>query len=260
MFAVSSFNTLESLKDWFYSLNGINYWTIYKGPEKKTSERIMSYSYDSESEGWEKLSQMISNLTLGGGLFTIYAGRNEKDASGFTVRFSSNPAWNQMHPSGPGIAGVPTAEGIAAIVEEKIEAYKKDKLIEDLQAEIEDLRKGRGKPSAIQSTINGIGELLENNPTLVQVIQPIIHAIASKLMGVTPAQPVMAGPPREIKTDGIAEDQSEEYSENDITIILESLNSIGESLDADPIELIQKLQKFCAGNPAMAKSLLSNLG
>jgi hypothetical protein len=259
MFAVSSFNTLDSLKDWFYSLNGINYWTIYKGPEKKTSERIMSYSYDSESEGWEKLSQMISNLTLGGGLFTIYAGRNEKDASGFTVRFSSNPAWNQMHPSGPGIAGLPTTESIAAIVEEKIEAYKKDKLIEDLQSEIEDLRKGRGKPSVFQTTINGIGELMENNPTLVQVIQPLIQAIAARMMGVTP-QPVMTGTPRKIQTEGISDDAPMEYSEDDITHILDTLNIIAEALDTDPVELLGKLQKFCSANPAMAKSLLSNLG
>lgn len=263
MLAVSSFNSIDSLRDWFYSLNGVSYWTIYKGPEKKVSERIMSYSYETVEGGWEKMSTMISNLSMGGGTFTIYCGKGERDAAGFTVRFSSNPMMASMRGIDGGFNG--TGESIKEIValetHKAIEEYKKDLRIEQLEGEIEDLKKGRGRAKGIQATINGIGDMLENNPTLVSLLSPIITAIAGKLMGGQTPQMAMNGIQRPIQMEGIESDSEnpDEYSEEEMAKLFENLTRIEATLEQDPLELLEKLANFCDKNPAMAKSLLTNL-
>jgi len=160
------------------------------------------------------------------------------------------------------LGGESLKKKVALETKKALDDYKKDLRIEQLEDEIEDLKKGRGRTKGIQATINGIGDMLENNPTLVSLLSPIISAIAGKLMGNVQPQVAMTGtPPRNIHMEGIESEAEnpEEYSEEEMARLFENLTRIESCLEQDPLELLEKLANFCEKNPTMAKSLLTNL-
>lgn len=257
MFQSSSITNLNDLQTWFNSLDKHGYWVVYRGHEKKPGERAASGSYESVETGWLALSQSISIQTQGGGLFTVYVSKNEKDTSGYTTRFAS----------AIGIGGVPMMQGgigspesigalVAAQVSEKMEAYKKDRMIEDLLSVIQDLKKGKGRKRGISGLLSDFGELLEENQNLANIVTPIIHGLAARFLGNLDSNrmPSVAGIHHQAGKDPDAPD--EEFSEEEVQRLVDCVNRLIVHFD-DPIGMLEKFTAFVDENPENAKLMLN---
>ncbi len=280
MWGVSSLNTVEALYSWFESLNDVGYFSIYRGNEKKPAERITSNTFTDIQSGWVKLLNAVSDQTAAGGVLTIYVAKHEKDTSGFTTRYSAviqmngmasmnGPANQSASLSGEQIEGL-----ISRKAEKLLEEFKTQQRIDQLEQENDDLRKGRGKVKGFQGMINGLGELLENNPALTALLAPLITAITSKVIGGNNMAPVMTGPPpRKIRMQGFPqntelpqdeeneefeESENDEYSQEDFNRIAQCLADMSEVFD-DPIEIFEKIAAYAIKNPEMAKTLLKSI-
>ncbi len=276
-------NTLlspEALHAWYQDFNDIGYMAIYRGNDKKPTERIASIVFDSPEDGWNKLSRTVQDQTAGGGLLTIYLARHEKDTSGYTNRYSAPIAYGgavagMNGPAQPSI----TQDQVERMVELKatkmLEEYKLKSKIEALEQENEDLRKGRGKTKGIQATINGIGAALEDNPTLAGMVSPILMGLAAKFLGIGGDEQMahaMNGTPPSRKvvhqySDDTPNDQSEngldtevdeDFTEEEFLRIQNAINDLSAVFD-DPITTLEKIAAYAVKNPTMAKSLLNNL-
>jgi len=274
MWGNNTLNNPEALYSWYQDFNDIGYMAIYRGNDKKPTERIASFVFDSQEDGWNKLSRTVIDQTSGGGLLTIYLARHEKDTSGYTNRYSAPIQYGgavagMNGPAQPSI----TQDQVERLVEIKankmLEDYKLKTKIEQLEAENEDLRKGRGKTKGLQATINGIGAALEDNPTLAGIVAPLASALLTKLLGIGDAQMAHAMngplPPRKVvhqyseNSNTESESESdEEYTEEEFLRIQNAVNELSQVFD-DPITILEKIAAYAVNNPAMAKSLLNNL-
>lgn len=275
MWGNNTLNNPEALYSWYNDFNDIGYMAIYRGNDKKPTERIASFVFDSQEDGWNKLSRTVMDQTSGGGLLTIYLARHEKDTSGYTNRYSAPIQY------GGAVAGMNgtaqpsiTQDQVERLVEIKankmLEDYKLKTKIEQLEAENEDLRKGRGKTKGLQATINGIGAALEDNPTLAGIVAPLASALLTKLLGIG-TDPQMAnamnGPatPRKVvhqysedKNTEIENDSEEEFTDEEFLRIQNAVNDLSQVFD-DPITTLEKIAAYAINNPTMAQSLLNNL-
>ena len=273
--------TPEALHSWYHDFNDLGYMAIYRGNDKKPTERIASFVFDSQEDGWAKLSRTVMDQTSGGGVLTIYIARHEKDTSGYTNRYSApmNIGGALAGMNGPAQPSI-TQDQVERMVEIKatkmLEEYKLKSKIEALEQENDDLRKGRGKTKGIQATINGIGAALEDNPTLAGIVSPILMGLAAKFLGIGGDEQMahaMNGPtppPRKIVhqfSDNSQNDQSdnesgeevdEDYTEDEFLRIQNAVNELSQVFD-DPITILEKIAAYAVKNPAMAKSLLNNL-
>ena len=167
-----------------------------------------------------------------------------------------------------------TQDQVERLVEIKankmLEDYKLKTKIEQLEAENEDLRKGRGKTKGLQATINGIGAALEDNPTLAGIVAPLASALLTKLLGIG-TDPQMAhamngpAPPRKVVhqysegQDAESENESEDdYSDEEFLRIQNAVNELSQVFE-DPITILENIAAYAVNNPDMAKSLLNNL-
>lgn len=259
MFQSSSITNLNDLQTWFNSLDKHGYWVVYRGPEKKPGERAASGSYESVETGWLALSQSISIQTQGGGLFTIYVSKNEKDTSGYTTRFASSIGIGGL-PMMQGAIGSPDSIGalVAAQVSEKMEAYKKDRMIEDLESEIQELKKGKGRKRGISGLLADFGELLEENQNLANIVTPIIHGIAARFLGNMDSgrMPSVAGIHHQAGKDPDSPD--EEFSEEEVQRLVNCVNRLSEHFE-DPISLLERFANFVDENPENAKFMLQSI-
>jgi hypothetical protein len=259
MFQSSSITNLNDLQTWFNSLDKHGYWVVYRGPEKKPGERAASGSYESVETGWLALSQSISIQTQGGGLFTVYVSKNEKDTSGYTTRFASSIGISGL-PMMQGGIGSPDSIGalVAAQVSEKMEAYKKDRMIEDLETEIQELKKGKGRKRGISGLLSDFGELLEENQNLANIVTPIIHGIAARFLGNMDSgrMPSVAGIHHQAGKDPDSPD--EEFSEEEVQRLVNCVNRFSEHFE-DPISLLERFANFVDENPENAKFMLQSI-
>lgn len=272
--------TPEALHSWYHDFNDLGYMAIYRGNDKKPTERIASFVFDSQEDGWNKLSRTVMDQTSGGGVLTIYIARHEKDTSGYTNRYSApmNYGGAVAGMNGPAQPSI-TQDQVERMVELKatkmLEEYKLKSKIEALEQENEDLRKGRGKTKGIQATINGIGAALEDNPTLAGMVSPILMGLAAKFLGIGGDEQMahtMNGTPPSRKvvhqySDDTPNDQSEngldtevdeDFTEEEFLRIQNAINDLSAVFD-DPITTLEKIAAYAVKNPTMAKSLLNNL-
>lgn len=264
----NSFTNLNDLKDWFFSLPELHYYTLY-GEGKK---RIESQTFVDRGEGWEVISRRVMALTGNfGGNITIYVGKTEKDTNGFTVVFNSPMYGNAAAVNqAPGIGAPEIQSTIQAEIKKALDDYKKDQEIENLKAEIVEIKRGK-RNKGINGVFSEIGETLEENPTLASMLAPFISGLAAKFFN-TPTGDMnyaMTGPParkivhqtvEEAESDQInaSETIEEEYTEEEIERIMISLNKLSQVFD-DPIDLLEKFSNFAEKNPTIAKNLLSQL-
>lgn len=264
----NSFTNLNDLKDWFFSLPELHYYTLY-GEGKK---RIESQTFVDRGEGWEVISKRVMALTGNfGGNITIYVGKTEKDTNGFTVVFNSPMYGNAAAVNqAPGIGAPEIQSTIQAEIKKAIDDYKKDQEIENLKAEIVEIKRGK-RNKGINGVFSEIGETLEENPTLASMLAPFISGLAAKFFN-TPTGDMnyaMTGPParkivhqtvEEAESDQInaSETIEEEYTEEEIERIMIALNKLSQVFD-DPIDLLEKFSNFAEKNPTIAKNLLSQL-
>lgn len=260
MYQASAITNIQDLQVWFEGLDRHGYWTIYRGNEKKPSERASSGVYESIESGWLALSQSLTIQTQGGGLFTVYVSRNEKDTSGFTTRFASSINIGLPYMQQQGIHATASIGALVqAQVSEQMEAFKKDQEIESLHQTIEDLKKGKGRKKGISGILSDFGELLEENQNLANIVTPIIHGIAARFLGnMDGKMPAIAGishtagdDPEKDKTAN-----ENEYTEDEINQLVDCINRLSIHFD-NPIELLQNFTEFVEKDPVKAKMMIS---
>ncbi len=260
MFNSSSLTNIEHLRDWFMATDRHGYVSLYRGSEKKTGERIFASTYQTAEDGWQLLQHQLIAQTVGGGLFTIYIARDEKDTSGFTTRYSSPIALAGLNGIQQSSAINPEAiQGmISARVNEAIGEYKKDRLIEDLQDQLKEKNKA-SRNKGITGMLSSIGEVLEENPTLATIVSPLIQGIVAKFLG-TSSMPVMAGTPRNIThvKDDSDESQDEEFTEDENQKISEGFALLQKHFD-DPVNVFYKICNWIDQNPDQAKMLFNSI-
>ena len=265
MFQPNAILTIEALQSWFYRIDKHGIFSIYRGSEKKSGERIISYKYDGIDEGWNLLQQTIQDVTVGGGQLTIYVSSKESDTSGYTVRYS--PAIQLPGFANPqGISG--TQESIGAIVAEKIAAFKqefaKEQEIESLKAQIDDIKRGKRK-AGIMGLVDQIGEAMEEYPTLGAILSNLAGAMISKMTDTPPQHmPGMAGPkithvrPSDSDNGDDPEETGFELTDDDIDRLTIALSTIGTQFQ-DPVDVVEKISRWIEKNPQMAHQLFANI-
>lgn len=264
----NSFTQLNDLKDWFFSLPEVHYYTLY-GEGKK---RIESQTFVDRGEGWEVISKRVMALTGNfGGNITIYVGKTEKDTNGFTVVFNSPMYGNTAAVNqGPAIGAPEVQNMLQAEIKKALDDYKKDQEIENLKAELIEAKRGK-RNKGISGTLSEFGEILEEYPIISNMLAPFVSGLANKIFNAPVDAPnyAMTGPParkivhqtvEEAESDQInaSETIEEEYTEEEVERIMIALNKLSQVFD-DPIDLLEKFSNFAEKNPTMAKSLLSQL-
>lgn len=264
----NSFTNLNDLKEWFFALPELHYYSLY-GDGKK---RIESQSFVDRGEGWEVISKRVMALTGNfGGNITIYVGKTEKDTNGFTVVFNS-PMYGHaaVVNQAPGIGAPEVQNMLQAEIKKALDDYKKDQEIENLRAELIEAKRGK-RNKGISGTISEFGEILEEYPILSNMLGPFVSGFANKIFNAPTGDMnyAMTGPParkivhqtvEEAESDQInaSETIEEEYTEEEVERIMIALNKLSQVFD-DPIDLLEKFSNFAEKNPTMAKSLLSQL-
>ncbi len=266
MLSSSAIKNFQDLRDWFFAIDKHGYWSIYRGGEKKSGERVASQFYDSDNKesGWQTLQSLLGMQLADGGLFTVYVASSEKDSSGYTVRFSVPIQLQSLQ--GSHINGVSTPEAIQAIVsthvEQRLEAYKRERdkqdEIELLKAELQEA-KTKKRDQGIAGVLNDIGNVLEENPTMASIMAPIIQGIAAKFLGhFAPMNTAMTGPTHEVSEESNPEDNNEEYTDEEMERIFNCF-AVLEKHFGDPISTLEKLVAFVEKNPENAKMLINNI-
>jgi len=246
-------------------LNKHGHYSIYRGGEKKPSERIASGAYETPESGWQSLQQAISIQTRGGGLFTIYVSNKETDSSGYTTRYSAQIQMNGLPNTGESQHQVASPDQIGALVaakvKESMDRFHLEKKIEDLQNEIETVRKDKRK-KGILGFFSDTAEMLEENPTMAQILAPVIHGIAARFLGnyAHGTVPAMNGGPGTTNIShevGPVSDQ-ESWTDEEIERILNCMSVVSSHME-NPIEVLEKIAVFVQTNPEQAKLILGNL-
>jgi len=241
------------------------YYSIYRGPEKTPKERISSGSYESIETGWQTLQQAINIQTKGGGLFTIYVSSKETDSSGYTTRYSAQIQMNGLPNTGESQHQVASPDQIGALVaakvKESMDRFHLEKKIEDLENEIETVRKDKRK-KGILGFFSDTAEMLEENPTMAQILAPVIHGIAARFLGnyAHGTVPAMNGVPG---TTNISHEvgplaEEHDWTEEEVAVILGCMDILSAHME-DPITVLKKLTVFVQTNPDQAKLILGNL-
>lgn len=266
----NSFTNLPDLRDWFLSLPEVHYYTLYGAEGKK---RIESVTFADRSEGWEAISRRVTALTNFGGNITIYVSKSDKDSNGFTVVYNIPMFQNAaMVNQAPGIGAPEMQSTIQAEIKKALDDYKKDQEIENLKAEIVEIKRGK-RNKGMNGVISEIGETLEENPTLASMLAPFLNGLANKFFNAPtgdmnyamtgaerPNRKIVHETIQDAEMDGVvgASSLEEEYSDEEVERIMTSLAKLGQHFD-DPIIILEKIAEFAEKNPVMAKSLLNQI-
>ncbi|NOT37601.1 MAG: hypothetical protein HOP11_09525 [Saprospiraceae bacterium] len=262
---VATLTNFSDLEAWYKNIpsNKHGHWVMWRGFDKKQGQRIASSSYENIQVGWEALSSEVDRQTRNGGDLAIYVSKDEKDSvGGFNTLYTINQYMNQQITGigSPAMSHENIEAAIGKAVATEITAFKKEREIDDLRAEIEELKKSKGK-KGMMGTIHSIGEALEEYPTLAQIITPFIASIAGRLIPLSQNEMAMAnvggihGVHHQLGSDPDA-NKKFELSEEQEDIVIDCIHRLSHHFE-NPVELLVNFSEFVEKDTAKAKMALA---
>lgn len=255
---------IDDLRRWFLEMvHKHGYYSVYNGHEKNSKDRLSSLSYTDNDHGWRQLQDLITMHSSPGALFTVYVSSSEKDTGGLTTHYSVGYGSSSQS----GIAGAPSvgSDAISQIASDianrKIEEFKKDLEIENLKAEINEIKKsGRRKKGGL---LADLGEMLEEYPTLAGVLAPVVNSIAGRFLGnfaPAGAAGAIAGVPDKIThvAGPDPDDMDEDFADNEVARIMNCMSRLSRHFE-DPVEVLEKVADAADKDPDKVKMGLSFL-
>lgn len=242
----AALRNLNDLREWFFEMKR-PYWTLWNGFSKETKERAaLNNDIPNIEDAWDQLENHLRRKTFSGGRLTIFVTDTAGTSNGVTeyleLPSSTSAAISGIPNSDPyTIAGKSLEVHISEQVNAKIESYEKDRKIKDLEEQLAAKNEGTG----FNKILNRVAEELPVD----QVVMALISFFTGKL-----AKTAISG--IHAKDENIEE--TNELSEEQATIINTALTRIMNTFPDIP-DFLTKLAEWIEKNPAMAKSLLSQI-
>jgi hypothetical protein len=250
MSAKAALRTVQDVKEWFYEMK-MPSWSIWNGFTKETKERAAFNDDISDLDAsWDQLENHLKRKVSSGGRLTIYVCPKYGNPNGVTEYLdlpgTGVNAIQGLPVHDPySIAGKPIDAYIAEQVNSKIDDFKKDQKIAELEAALEAKNEGSG--------LAKLGnKLIEELP-----IDQLVMAAINYFMG--NKQPSAA-----ISGISVKDDQQNNHSE-EMELTDEQAATINEALGRimmtfpDIPGFLTKLAQWIEKNPDMAKNLLSQI-
>ena len=245
--------TIEGIQSVFFQNAKAPYWTIYFGFDAKSTNRLATNEDESDMESsWQLLEHQLKTRSARGGRFLIFQTDKPKTSNGFKTKVdlpSLVPGPGGHHVAGIGYAHQQVAlqvseEKTQAMISKAVnEALEKDRMqrrIDDLEAALEDKRKGDGIGRVVM-------DLMENPNA-----QPLVHALAAKFA------PHIYGTGTQVAMSGYPEAEAAEGGRTyDTDRILPCIDDIFNCVD-DGYLFLEVIAHLCKTNPALVKGIYSS--
>ncbi len=237
----AALRSVNDVKEWFFQMK-LPFWSLWNGHGKDLKDRA-AYNSDTHDleESWEILQATLNRKSPSGGRLTVFVTEKWGSSVGATefIEFANQVAGIQgIHAVTPfGINSKSLEDHIGEQVNAKIESMEKDRRIRELEEQLAEKNAGSG----INRILNRLGD---NMP-----LEEILVGVINKFLGINAKMPATA-------INGTPEQT--ELTQQQIDLINDALARIQNHFDDVP-GCMQKLAAWIEKNPAMAKSLLSNL-
>lgn len=238
---------IDDLREWFFEMK-LPYWTLWNGFSKESKERAaLNNDIPNIEEAWDQLENHLRRKTFSGGRLTIFVTDKAGTSNGVTEYLDLPSSTN-----GNAISGIPNSDPytiagkslevhISEQVNAKIESYEKDRKIKDLEEQLAAKYEGTG----FNKILNRVAEELPVD----QVVMALISFFTGKF-----AKTAISG--IHAKEENLEENN--ELSEEQAVTINTALTRIMNTFPDIP-DFLTKLADWIEKNPAMAKSLLSQI-
>lgn len=235
-----SYSRIEDLKDWFDNnvlRHNVTEWILYHGHVMRTTgpggNRAASQKEEnmSQEDSWNLLENYLEKMGQQGGTFTVYMPTRGAAVGERVFVTLPGPGQNM------GVAGF--SDGY---INEKIDSFKREFLLERRIEELENAQKG--------GAIEQIAQQFLESGLAAQVIQ----GIAVKFLNLDPAK--MAGFQAEQQQDNEVETN---YTPNQVQSIEGALARLAGHFPRLDLTL-SSLADFVDRNPDAAKAFLKNMG
>lgn len=244
----SAILNIEDLRQWFF-LNQKQgdpnpYFSVYRGTEAKPDRVVFRNEAASDpQEAWTMLHDVLEMHTQGGGLFRIYITDRAKGNVGLTTIYRIPGAPQQMMQNGmTNMAGI---YGMHSSARELVESeVARERKMWELEKKIEDINREQEK---------SIGQMDSIIQEFLPVATELARVFGLKMMGIQPAPPQAHQQVGNHHGDDEQQEQGFDYDRID-----PALDTLREVFP-DTESAMEKLAKWAAANPDMAKSMLNTI-
>lgn len=242
---------IEDLKQWF-SLNQKQgepnpYFSIYRGPEQKPDRMVFRNESVSETDrAWSMIEDVLEMHTGNGGLFRVFITDRPKGNVGLHTIYRISGAGLQNQAGIGNMAGGGGMFGLYSNAREMVEAeVAKERKFWELEQRIESLK--AEQDAKVGQMDNIIQEFLP-------VAKDLARAFGMKMMGAHPgAQTQM--PMGHHYSDDNPDQESGTFDYERIDPALDQLSRVF----PDTESAMEKLAKWAAANPDLAKNMLNQI-